>query len=192
MDSYYDVDAILTDSQKVPCTFELSVPGLGFLDGNMGGDMKQGTKVELPLWLAEMLAVSIGHTKLMYSHSSASAAVPSFTSLDLPSALSNRVVAALKADPRTVDLRAQAPHFYALGARILELFDEDEIVDVLSETFKVRVTTLADQAHNPRGATGEGADFLRGLDETERKLFRDAHDGAKAVRTWLAESAKKK
>lgn len=34
--SYYDVDAILTDSQKLPCTFELDVPGLGYLDGNPG------------------------------------------------------------------------------------------------------------------------------------------------------------
>lgn len=51
--------------------------------------------------------------------------------LDLPAALSQRVINALKADPRTVDLRAQAPHFYNLGTRILELFEEEEMVDVL-------------------------------------------------------------
>lgn len=39
MSSYYDVDAILTDAEKVPCTFELTVPGLGYLDGNSGGDV---------------------------------------------------------------------------------------------------------------------------------------------------------
>lgn len=39
MASYYDIDAILTDSQKVPCTFELTVPGLGFIDGNAGQDV---------------------------------------------------------------------------------------------------------------------------------------------------------
>jgi hypothetical protein len=55
--SYYDIDAILTDAQKVPCTFELTVPGLGYVEGNMSGDMKQGSKVELPLWLGEMLAL---------------------------------------------------------------------------------------------------------------------------------------
>jgi hypothetical protein len=53
--------------------------------------------------------------------------------LDFPPALSQRVINALKADPGTVDLRAQAPHFYALGARILELFEEEEMVDVLLE-----------------------------------------------------------
>lgn len=40
---------------------------------------------------------------------------------------------ALKADPRTIDLRALAPHFYNLSERILELFEEEEMVDVLSD-----------------------------------------------------------
>lgn len=40
---------------------------------------------------------------------------------------------ALKADPRTVDLRSLAPHFYSLGVRILELFEEEEMVDILTD-----------------------------------------------------------
>ncbi|KAF2749544.1 DNA replication complex GINS protein PSF3, partial [Sporormia fimetaria CBS 119925] len=176
--SYYDVDAILTDAQKVPCTFELTVPGLGYLEGNMQGDMKQGSKVELPLWLGEMLALS------------QSLNTSSLVTLDHPSALAPRVLNALKADPRTVDLRALATHFYSLGARILDLFEEEEMVEVLNQTFKARAAVIADQAHNPRGALGEGADFLRGLDETERKLFRDAHESARAVRTWMADIKK--
>ena len=39
MGSYYDVDAILADAQKVPCTFEIDVPGLGFLDGSSNRDV---------------------------------------------------------------------------------------------------------------------------------------------------------
>ena len=53
--------------------------------------------------------------------------------LDLPKALSPRVLNALKADPRTVDLRALAPHFYNLAARMLELFEEEEMIDVLND-----------------------------------------------------------
>lgn len=40
---------------------------------------------------------------------------------------------ALKADPRSVDLRSQASHFYRLGVKILQLFEEEEMVDVLSD-----------------------------------------------------------
>lgn len=54
------------------------------------------------------------------------------TTLDMPAALSTRVLNALKADPRTVDLRTQAPHFYNLGTRMMDLFEEDEIVEVLT------------------------------------------------------------
>ena len=39
MTSYYDIDAILTDAQKVPCTLNLDLPGLGYLDDNAGGDV---------------------------------------------------------------------------------------------------------------------------------------------------------
>ena len=39
--SYYDIDAILTDAQKVPCTFDIDVPGLGILDNNAGGDVSE-------------------------------------------------------------------------------------------------------------------------------------------------------
>lgn len=93
--SYYDIDSILTDAQvssrpvfkfspscskahtlcqKLPCTFELEVPGLGILEGNPGEDVgfrhqlgrirvtyaaqiKTGTRIDLPLWLGEMLSI---------------------------------------------------------------------------------------------------------------------------------------
>ena len=51
--------------------------------------------------------------------------------LDFPASLQTRVINALDADPRSVDLRGQAPNFYAVGAKILELFDDDQIVGVL-------------------------------------------------------------
>ncbi|KAJ5374857.1 GINS complex [Penicillium concentricum] len=174
--SYYDIDSILTDAQKLPCTFELEVPGLGILEGNAGEDIKAGTRIDLPLWLGEMLSIGarLGTARLV--------------TLDMPDALSERVMNALKADPRTLDLRALAPHFYNLSERILELFEEEEMVDVLGDAFKKRAAEIADHAHNSRGAVGGGVDFLRGLDETERQLFRAAHDRAKDMRIWSGEA----
>lgn len=137
--------------------------------------MNQGTKLELPLWLAEMLAVS-----------NPTNTTPLAT-LDLPPALSQRVMNALKADPKTVNLRSQAPHFYSIGARMLELFDEEEMIEVLTDvgcvntlpmrpsnrvhqqTFRQRAAEISDQAFNSKSAMGEGVEFARGLDETERQ-----------------------
>ena len=53
-------------------------------------------------------------------------------SLDTPESLSTRVLNALKADARTVELRGLAPHFYGLAIRFLECYEEEEIVDILS------------------------------------------------------------
>ncbi|KAI5308596.1 DNA replication protein [Ascosphaera atra] len=110
--------------------------------------------------------------------------------LDLPRALSDPVLNALKAEPRSVDIRAQAPHFYRLAVRILALVEEEGMDDVLLDTLKKRALEIFNHAHNPRGALGEGVDFLRGLDESERQFFRAAHDSAKDARAW-AESVKK-
>ena len=62
--------------------------------------------------------------------------------LDFPAPLQQRVINALKADPKTVDLRAQAPHFYALGARIMELFDDRTVLDTLLEVCRCRCVSL--------------------------------------------------
>jgi GINS complex subunit 3 len=60
----------------------------------------------------------------------------------MPEALSERVMNALKADPRTIDLRALAPHFYNLSERILELFEEEEMVEVLGDVSGYSVSCI--------------------------------------------------
>lgn len=175
MSSYYDLNAILTDSQKVPCTFSLTVPGLGYLSGNPGTPINQNSKVELPLWLGEMLAVN----RLSNS-------TDTLITMDMPAALNTRVMNALKADAKSVDLRAQAMHFYGLGARMLELFEDEEVVDILVETFRKRSLEVADKASGGRSLGGaEGGEFVRGLEEEERGIFRAAHDGQANVRKWF-------
>lgn len=121
MATYYSPDAILTDAQKAPCTFELTVPQLTPL--NNGSVVEHGTKLELPLWLAEMLAVS----------KPAGPSSNSLATLDMPAPLGPRVMNALRADPKSVDIRAQAQRFYGLGERMLDLFDDEEVAEVLNE-----------------------------------------------------------
>ncbi|KAI1770531.1 DNA replication complex GINS protein PSF3 [Hypoxylon cercidicola] len=180
--SYYDIDAILTDAEKVPCKFELDVPELGYLDSNPSHPLKAGTSIGIPLWLAEPLALtSRSQTSTDDSNS--------FVSLDLPPSLSNQVMSALKADPRAVPLRDQSHNFYGLGTRMLDVFEEREICATLRKTFVTRAADIALHARKA-GATedmgvGTGEEFLRGLEEWERKLFRKAHEGTKETKEWM-------
>ncbi|KAK7748166.1 DNA replication protein [Cytospora paraplurivora] len=193
--SYYDIDAILTDAEKIPCEFNFEIPDLGHLDNNPALSLKAGTKLSLPLWLAEMLALA--NTS---GASTADEDAKSFVNLSLPPALSNEVVQALKADPRAVPLRAQSTHFYGLATRLMDLFEERELDSVLRRTFVTRAADIALHARKGTGGAGkedasnlgmsDGGEFLKGLDEWERKLFRNAHDGTKAGRAWM-ENVKK-
>ncbi|CAG9936835.1 hypothetical protein V2G26_006309 [Clonostachys chloroleuca] len=171
--SYYDVDAILTDGEKVPCTFELDVPYLGHLDNSTTG-LKPGTALSLPLWLAEMLALaSTGDSKAPLI-------------LNMPPCLSEQVIAALRADPRSVTLREQNVHLYGVGVRMLDLFDERELGNTLRKTFVVRAGEVGLHARKADDGSlgGQGEEFLRGLEEWERSLFRRAHEGVKSAKEW--------
>ncbi|KAK4120616.1 DNA replication complex GINS protein psf3-like protein [Parathielavia appendiculata] len=189
--SYYDIDSILTDAEKIPCTFQLDIPDLGYLDNTPTQPLKAGTKVNLPLWLAEMLAIA---------NASDTEGKP-FVTFDLPPALGNDVVQALKADPRAVPLRDQSAHFYGLATQMMELSEEQELAAILRKTFVIRASEVALYArkvggvgHKGKGGADEGSnlgvggageDFLRALDEWERSLFRKAHDGTKSGKEWM-------
>ena len=55
---------------------------------------------------------------------------------------------------------------------------EDELVDTLSDTFRRRTIEIADHAVNPKGALGEGTEFLMGLEESERQSMYNNDNGA--------------
>lgn len=104
-----------------------------------------------------------------------------------PAALSTEVIQALKADPRAVPLRDQSAHFYALGARILDLFEDKELAGVLRRTFVGRAADVGVHAGKvgDDSVGGSGEEFLRGLEEWERGLFRGAHEGVKGAKEWM-------
>lgn len=171
---------------------------MGYLDNNPGHTLKSGAKISLPLWLAEMLAIA--------NMGDDTDQDKSFVTFDLPPAIGTDVVQALKADPRAVPLRDQSPHFYGLATHMMDLSEEQELGNVLRKTFVTRAAEIALHARKAggqgaKGSTteegsnlgvgGAGEEFLRGLDEWERKLFRKAHDGAKAGKEWM-ESVKKR
>lgn len=155
----------------MPCQFELDVPHLGHLDNSPG--LKPGTQLLLPLWLAEMLALAA---------TGDDAKAP--LTLNLPPCLSDQVQSALKADPRAVALRDQSAHFYGVGVRMLDLFDERELGAVLRRTFVVRAADVGLHARKADEGVGMGQEFLRGLEEWERALFRRGHDGVKGAKEW--------
>ncbi|KAL5606938.1 hypothetical protein BROUX41_003313 [Berkeleyomyces rouxiae] len=184
--SYYDVEAILTEAEKVPCTFNFDSNELGYLDNNPSEPLKAGTQLNLPIWLAQMLAASTTVNG------------ESAVTMALPEALSHELVQALKADPRAVAVRERAANFYNLAERMLDLFDDVPLAAVVRYSWIMRAAEIAvlarrtgEEGNAAVGNSGPlGEEFLRGLDEWERKLFRVAHEARKDTKEWMEKGAR--
>ncbi|KAL7420050.1 DNA replication protein [Cryptotrichosporon argae] len=182
-DDYYSLNAILADNHKLACTFELDVPGLGYLEGGTEPDLPAGAKVELPLWLAQTLF----HNGLV-----------TFT---LPTPYSARVKAALRASApalRLSSLVGANGWWYRFGRRIADLHEEerDAQLAMLREAFSNRLPPLQDlAAHHassdhsiPEGGAGTGEAFKEGMEGDERELWAIGQDSGRAVKAWYDSS----
>ena len=96
---YYDLDSILCEEERIPAVFATDAVNLGFLDPSSAEeDLKQDTKIELPLWLAKSLdAKNMVH-------------------LELPKYYGTKFLLHLSADPSVVNIREKSPFFFAVSA----------------------------------------------------------------------------
>jgi GINS complex subunit 3 len=98
MSAYYDIDSILCEEERLPTTFATDAIGLGFLDpSSCEEDLKQDTKIELPLWLAKSLdAKNMVH-------------------LEKPKYFGTKFMLHLSADPSVVNIREKSPFFFKVS-----------------------------------------------------------------------------
>ncbi|KIJ56636.1 hypothetical protein M422DRAFT_22788 [Sphaerobolus stellatus SS14] len=189
-DDYYSIDAILANNQKLQCIFSVDVPGLGYLDGGTEDDIKVGSKIQLPYWMASILLLA------------------DYADFTIPSPFNARVKNALNAEPRSVKLSALVGgggQWYGFGkmvAQLLQREQADEISNVLMKTFQQRLVDLMDQAQHFGGTAssmGSGgrsgdpsAEFREGLEAKERELFTLAQDSTMRTKQWLESSDKRR
>lgn len=172
---YYDIDDILADGERIPCKFNLLVPGLGYLEGNPGKSIEKDTKLDLPLWLATVLAVCaiLEETD------------ESFIDLLEPDFISPKVLNAIKADPKTVDLHSIMSHFYKLSEKWSSMYNETLLIETAMSMLKERALEIDNFASN--ATKHVSSNFLYSLDEFEKKLYRVTYESKKQMRAWTNE-----
>ncbi|EMD41100.1 hypothetical protein CERSUDRAFT_149776 [Gelatoporia subvermispora B] len=191
-DDYYSIDSILAENQKIQCTFKVSVPDMGHLDGGNERDIKAQSKVQVPLWMAYILIYS------------------DYADFTIPTSFSARVRSALNAEPRSVrlsNLVGQGGMWYGFGRMIMHLLNDDaakEMSDLLVKTFRGRLPEVIDQAqhfasiHASTADSGVGGGalggdhaamaFREGLDGTERELFALTQASTRSTKRWYEAS----
>ncbi|WFD46642.1 DNA replication protein [Malassezia furfur] len=180
---YWSVEAILAESQRLPCTFSVDVPGLGYLEESGEIDMHKHTRVELVYWMAHMLAVY------------------EIVTIQMPRALGSRVRAALDASPTSVQLHNLLPHWYALAVRLARLLESDALYAMLSKTYVGRIARIYELAvllsRTPADASARSTDaalthdmqaFMQGLDDSEQVLLTAGRAATRTMQEFLAGS----
>lgn len=175
---YYDLDDILAVQQKVPCRFNCTVPGLGYLEGNPGRALEANTKVDLPFWLASVL-----NTILAQDDSSQD----DYTFLDIedPEFINTKVLNAIRASATTIDLHKIAQHYYNLVIRWCTMYSQDDLVKTVMEMLRQRAVEINNFASNANKLVHN--EFLYSLDEWEKKLYKITSESNKDMREWLRE-----
>ncbi|KAI5949596.1 PSF3 [Candida jiufengensis] len=175
--SYYDIDDILADSEKLPCQFNHTIPGLGYLEGNPGKSIKSQTKIELPFWLAEILSILEIKT---------STDVTTFISLIDPDFLNEKVINAIKSDPESLNLHKLSSQYYKMIEKWGKLFNEPQLIEIVMEMLKSRAFKINNFANNFHQKHFNN-ELLYNLDEFEKKIFKDSTESNKLMRIWLKE-----
>ncbi|KAK4883892.1 hypothetical protein RN001_000163 [Aquatica leii] len=167
--NYFSIEDILVTQERVPCKFLINVPKLGKLNpATEDLDIKPGTILELPMWLAE--PISSGRQPLI--------------SIDLPRSYKETHREILKADAVAVDLHKFGINFYELGLYVKHLDPTGEVLKVLLHTFQSRFRLLMDLTEN----VGSDPTVQNRLDMLERMLFKSGHAARMRLDTWLRKS----
>ena len=158
--SYYDVDALLGEEERVGCEALFGAVGLGFLDATCeGADLAAHSRVELPLWAARKLAER------------------RFVAVDTPKAYAHRFRTYLLADPVVMNLRERSPHFYETGLELAHFVrDSQALMETLVRALSERFSDLLDKSQNSRDE--DCSALTSAMPELEQLLFRMGHQGA--------------
>ncbi|KAI9499443.1 hypothetical protein BDB00DRAFT_866322 [Zychaea mexicana] len=165
-EEYYDIDSILAEhSVRIVTRMDASANLTG--DGN---EITANSRVELPFWIAKMLA--------QYRLPDGG----SIVTIELPRAYGTRVRNALDASPTSIDFRQISPYFYQFGTKLYGLIIDNELPATLENTFKIRLKEIMNLSLT--GSTNVGQDFLQKLDETEKELFKAGQESTAELRKW--------
>ncbi|QLL33114.1 hypothetical protein HG536_0E00240 [Torulaspora globosa] len=187
---YYELEDVLADGSEVPCKFQYSMPGLGYLAGNAGKPIEKNSKLLLPLWLARVLAIVGGSEGEEIADDEE--AMP-FVELSRPEMFSAKVVNAIKAGAASLDLHSVNSHFYMLAIKWIALFGDAELGSVIAEMVMERSLELNGHASSvgvsavESQASQAGSPFLLTLDESEKETYRRAHDSYRRTKRWMLE-----
>ncbi|KAL9351841.1 hypothetical protein Peur_054521 [Populus x canadensis] len=163
MANYNEIDDILAEEEFVPVVFQKAINGVKIDESTEKGHVEQGSKTELPFWLAREL-----HMRQAVS-------------ISVPACFNQKTRLEIQADAACVDLRSRCPYFYEFGCKLAPLCDKT-IGLLLPYAFRIRYKEILHKAHTTAFATA--SKFLTHLTREETSLYEAAQSSMAAFKKW--------
>ncbi|KAK0180941.1 hypothetical protein PV327_003270 [Microctonus hyperodae] len=170
--NYFSIDDILATEERILCQVEVPLPGLGYLNLTAESeDLKAGTKLECPFWLAQSL----------------SCRRRPIVSIEIPKYYKEGYREILQADGCVVMLSKWNPFYYELGMLLTQLNNHDceRIKDSLLSTYRSRIRLVMDWANNPFSDPTLASQFPI----LERNLFLTGRKSRGLMIEWLKDGS---
>ncbi|XP_060644196.2 DNA replication complex GINS protein PSF3 [Anolis sagrei] len=168
-ESFLSLPDLLMSHERMPCRAQAALPRLALALGKAPLDaLPEGTKLELPLWLA----------KGLYDNKQR------IISVELPAVYKESWRTVFSADANVVDLHKLGPYYYAFGSQMLN-FDSPEnaeLAQTILQTFISRFRRIMDSSQN--AFNEDTSALVARLDEMERGLFRAGQKGLNDFQGW--------
>jgi GINS complex subunit 3 len=168
-----DVDVILSEEERLPCTFLTDATNLGHLDNTIvEKDLPAQTRVDLPLWLCRTFAKK------------------EVVQMEFPKYYGIKMREELHAGADAVDLRAFTQYFFEVGVVLAaemtksDLNSRRDLMNTLRNAFtgeRYRRLTMNSLA---QGLFDDAADYSQTLTVAELNLFQQGLNAAKNMHQW--------
>ncbi|NXK88450.1 PSF3 protein, partial [Formicarius rufipectus] len=178
-ENFLSLDDILMSQEKLPGRAESALPRMALALGTGSAEsVPEGSKLEIPLWLAKGL------------HDSKRRII----SVELPKIYKEAWRTVFSADANVVDLHKMGPYYYGFGSQLLN-FDNPENPEIAQtsvspvsnpvchlQTFISRFRRIMDSSQNAYNE--DTSALVARLDELERALFQVGQKGLNDFQCW--------
>eukprot|EP01041_Mallomonas_annulata_P005413 gene5413-10834_t len=169
--SYLDIDQILAEEERLPCEFLINAKGLGMLDTSLKAeDLPAHSKIDLPLWLSQVLAEK------------------NMVEVEIPKHFGARMRDEIMAGPSAMRLKDFSNYFFEVGLKLCKIKKDGDLQRTLRVAFcGDRYKTL--MVRSLSAGHDDYAEYSQQLTVTELALFTAGNKAVVDLAQWRSRQA---
>ncbi len=158
------------------------------MNGQPTEPIKKNVKLELPIWLAEILAVCSLDQPTDDDNEEQEEDL-TFITLIEPEFFSDSFLNFIKSNSLKLNLSSYNAYYYKIVTKWSYMFNDVELINLISKMLVERSCELNDLSFKLNDQFNDSnMEFLNSLDSFEKKLFKLSHESYKDFKNWWLSS----